>query len=321
MSLSQPLISNAPARYLVLVPILVISVSAVLLSRVLPAVVESCSNACSTVTSPLLHIGCFFSAFFQQCLATPTSSAFIMSFLAFVTALLTISHVEASRQFNQPSSILTQPTWIWIAVNAVTGAMVTPVILCANINHHKDGAVVQRNDPRACSESEVDTPPRTELSESEIRPLISHHDADTSTTTSASRIHDRHLFSLQRTYAIPIAIFVGFVLPSAMLIICPTPVVSGLWNFFPFTIFAVHALALRLLGGDGRSSFHAERNVASVARIYAIPVALSILAHVYLVACWIWAKAGVQDQWGPASKLMLINFWAIVTTYFYWLFY
>lgn len=50
-----------------------------------------------------------------------------------------------------------------------------------------------------------------------------------------------------------------------------------------------------------------------------MPVALSILAHIYFVASWIWVKGGAQDQWGPAPKLMLFNFWTIVTTYMYWL--
>jgi hypothetical protein len=113
----------------------------------------------------------------------------------------------------------------------------------------------------------------------------------------------------------------GFVVPSIVLIACPSPLVAGLWNFFPIAIYAVHAVALRLLGEDRQISFYAERDLGSVVRIYALPVALSILAHIYFVACWIWAKGGApQDEWGPAPKLMLINFWTIATTYLYWLF-
>jgi hypothetical protein len=111
----------------------------------------------------------------------------------------------------------------------------------------------------------------------------------------------------------------GFVVPSIALIACPSPLVASLWNLFPIAIYAAHALASRLLGEGRQSSFYAERDAGSVVRIYAIPVALSILAHIYFVAGWITAKGETQDEWGPAPKLMLINFWAIVTTYLYWL--
>jgi hypothetical protein len=171
MLVRQPLISHVPAFYLICVPILVISVSGVLFSRIIPAVVESCSDACSAVTPPFLHTACIFSAFFRQCLATDTSRAFIVSFLAFVAALLIIAHVEASRQFNQPSTILTRPALTWLAVNAVTGSVVSPIVLCTNIKRHKDGTGSGRRDARpGCSESEIDTTSRSGSSSEEVRP-------------------------------------------------------------------------------------------------------------------------------------------------------
>ena len=310
----QPLISHAPAFYLISVPIFVISVSVVCFSKILPAVIESSSNPCSPVTQPLPRTACVLSAFFRECLATTTSRAFIASFLAFVSALLTITHVEASRRINQPSTILTRPTLTWLAVNIVTGSVVSPVVLCANIKRHKDGIRLRPKDPRP----EIDTALQSESSSEEVRPLISNHDTDSS-STAPPVIHDRHLLSLQHTYAIPISVLFGFVLPSILLFEHPSPLVATLWNFFPVAIYAAHALALRLLRDDRQSSFYAERDARSVVRIYAIPVTLSILAHIYLVTSWLYAKEEAQDEWGPAPKLMLINFWTIVATYLYWL--
>lgn len=312
MLVRQPLISHAPACYLISVPVVVISLSVVCFSKVLPEVIESTSDACSATTQPLPHIACTLSAFFRQCLTTTTSRAFIASFLAFVSALLTITHVEASRRFNQPSTILTRPALTWLALNIATGSVVLPIVLCATIKRHKDGIRLGRKATRP----EIDPAMRPQSLSEQERPLISNHDADSPITPV---IYDRHLLSLQHTYAIPFAVLLGFVLPSVLLFECPSPPVATLWNFFPIAIYAAHALALRFLGDDRQSSFHAERDVRSVVRIYAIPVTLSVLAHIYFVASWIWTQGEAQDEWGPAPKLMLINFWAIIATYLYWL--
>ncbi|KAI1339408.1 hypothetical protein F5Y15DRAFT_382451 [Xylariaceae sp. FL0016] len=296
-------------------PVLVAGISIVIFSQLLPSVVESCSAACTTTDNPLSQQGCFFSAFWKQLLATEISSAFVASFLALVTALLNISNIEASRVCNQPSTILTRPVWIWIAVNAVTGAVVSPTVLIANIKRHQD----HRRQSTGASK-------RRRIQErDENRPLInsvSSIPVSTSNSTtidpSAPESHERELVSDSRSYIIPISVVLGFIVPSIALVLKPDPLIAGLWNLFPIAIYIIGSLALKLVP-DGQGFRHAESHWGSSARLYSIPILLSLSAHVYLVSCWLTTS---EEGWAelPAVKLMVTNFWTICATYLYWIF-
>lgn len=61
------------------------------------------------------------------------------SLLSFIAILLTLSYVEATRVFNQPSQVLKAPVATWILVNGVSGSLAIPVLLAASVKRRKDG--------------------------------------------------------------------------------------------------------------------------------------------------------------------------------------
>lgn len=297
-------------RYLMLVPLCLVCAGLALFSCVLPAVVESCSEACSSVENVPGRVGCFFSAFFRQCMTTSMDRAFIATFLAFAAALITISHVEAARLSNQPSAVLTRPNWTWIAVNAITGAVVAPSVLFAHIKRRRDGIAKVR---------ETSGEPRRDETIDEFSPLVNGvTSADLSASAMASANHRRELLSIHQTCAIPTAVGLGFVAPSAVLLVDPSPVAAGLWNLFPVAVWAIKRLTLKLLHEDRSGCHYAERCWGSVARLYAGPIVLSVTMHPYLVGCWLWP--GVTREVVPSAvQLMQINFWIMAVAYLYWL--
>jgi hypothetical protein len=239
--------------------------------------------------------------------------------LALVSALLTVSHIEASRLVNQQSNLLTRPAWIWFAVNAITGAIVSPLVLCASIVRSRNGAGVSRGCEivRYDNSGDEDEGADESIGRTETQLLI-YVDAGAPVAASAAwAYHNRSLSSRTRTFSIPIAVAIGFVLPSILLLADPNPAIAAAWNLFPLAIYVVDLSAHRLLGGEEDSEhYHAENNTRSAARIYCIPIALSMAAHFYLVAAL--AREPVI-AWTPSAKLMLINFCFMFLTYMYWI--
>lgn len=314
-----PMVLSIPAPYLFILPILCIAGSIGLFSQVLPAVVESCQRECVDVRPLAGQIACFLSAFFKQCLSHKSDSAFMACILALVSALLTVSHVEASRLVNQQSNLLTRPAWIWFAVNAITCAIVSPIVLCASIVRSRNAAEVSRGgeivhhgnsgDEDEGADENIDRDENQSLSNVDTRAPVA--------ASATWAYQTRSLSSQKRTFSIPIAVAIGFVIPSILLLADPNPAVAAAWNIFPFAIYLVDSAAHRLLGGvEDNEHYHAENNTGSAARIYCIPIAFSTVAHFYLVASLAREPAIV---WTPSTKLMFINFCFMFLIYLYWI--
>ena len=289
-----------PMAYLLLVPALVVGISLGCFASVLPSVVASVGQPCSSEGGFFQGLICFFTVFFRQCLATKLGEAFIASFLGFIAALITASNVESSRIFNQSSRVITNPAAAWLLVNAATGAVITPIVFGFTVKRNKDALVeAEQSRRRSPDESNVST---------ESPALVLSHD-------------ERHLSCRAETYAIAVGVTLGFVLPSIILLISPNTIVVGLWNLFPIFVSLLRRSTLYVLLRSGRhmdKTHHAETSYGSVLRLYAIPAILSVISHWYFI--YVFAFEDHTDfSASPALKLMVINFWSIVICMAYWI--
>jgi hypothetical protein len=290
-----------PMAYLLLVPALVVGISLGCFASVLPSVVASVGQPCSSESGVFQGLICFFTVFFRQCLAPKLGEAFIAAFLAFISALITVSNLESSRIFNQSSRVITNPAAAWLLVNAATGAVITPIVFGFTMKRNKDAlAEAEQRRRRSPDESNVST---------ESPALVLSHD-------------ERHLSYRAETYAIAVGVTLGFVLPSIILLITPNPIVVGLWNLFPIFVSLLRRSTLYVLLRSGRhmdKTHHAETSYGSVLRLYAIPAILSVISHWYLIYVFAF-EDHMELSASPALKLMVINFWSIVICMAYWIF-
>jgi hypothetical protein len=289
---------------LLLPPVVVVVVAITNYSRILPDVVSRVGRECDSPQSAwtgLEQALCFFSAFFTDCFRTKFGFTFMASLLSFIAVLLTLSYVEAVRLFNQPSRIIRTPIVTWTMVNAITGSIAIPGLLAATVKRRNDG-LKKRKMTRQQGQNNRDRPGCTD---------------PVSVTPE-----DRHIRSSQETYAIPVAVALGFIFPSIVLMARPTLFVVGLWNLFPLFVSLIRIGLLKVIrqshGQSPSTSHYCESNMASCIRLYAVPVGISFLSHIYLIYTLAMAP-GRDFPLSPALKLMICNITSIAVIMLYWL--
>ncbi|KAK4221570.1 hypothetical protein QBC38DRAFT_491791 [Podospora fimiseda] len=262
--MAPPPILTHPHQHLISIsPILLTTLSLLLFTHLLPPVIQSTSLQCPATTSgnTLYQIRYFLSVFSSEFMTTPLSTAFMTSLLCFISALITISHVEASRAYNQHAKIITHPTLSWLLLNVATGAVIAPGILYTHIRKHREHilSLSRRDDSSSSSGSE------DEEEEEEDQTTTSR---GTEPVPPLPQVN-RGLLLTERIYSIPIAVLGGFVLPSLLLLINPSPLIAGLWNLFPLVVFRVNWMVLRGLRKEKSRDVHVhvERNTRAIVRV------------------------------------------------------
>ncbi|KAJ8125563.1 hypothetical protein O1611_g8076 [Lasiodiplodia mahajangana] len=221
-------------------------------------------------------------------------------FLAFLWALLTVCRVEAARLCNQRSWNIRFPTLSWAVFNLVGGTFVWDLwIVPAFIKHAKD-LRLERVKEEALEEGQESS----DLFDDEERVIL-----------------ERSLTTQTEVYVIPLAVVVGFVAPSVLMLVLQTPITVVIWLFFPLWVAAVHGavkfVAVRLLGDS--EPLYLDSHPPSVTLVYVLPFIASLLTH----ALFIWnlfCKNDSREMTRMVLKFIGIDFSFIIATVLYWVF-
>ncbi|KAI3321831.1 hypothetical protein HD806DRAFT_147973 [Xylariaceae sp. AK1471] len=306
INFSQPLVHQLPLRYLLIVPVL-FSISAVLILAVhgdvnSPLLYSQC-HARSRLPA-LSHIpilgapACFLVSFFMYASASMRAVAQFGAILAFVGALLTVCRVEAARPCNHRSWTIRFPTLSWLVFNLVGGTLVWDLwILPAFLKRAKDIRVERVKDDALAGSQES-----RDVFEDEERLRV-----------------ERSFISRAEVCAIPLAVAIGFVVPSVLMLVLKDAVSVIVWLFFPVWVAIVHwaveLAAIRVLKDNG--PLYLESHSPSVTLVYAVPFAASLLTH----ALFIWNlfyHNDSREMTRMALKFIEIDFSFIAATVLYW---
>lgn len=305
--LLAPPIQTAPFKALVAIPI-VLSIatfaSLFATSDVDIALLWSQCNAHARIPGlsrvPVLGTpACFLVSFFHSALDSLRSRAVMAVILAYVGALATVCTVESARRCNRPNALIARPTPWWLVFNLLGGAVVWQlVIVPAFLHRAKTLVLAKQQAARDGNENEVEN--ENEMLHAEQGRTLPDSEA----------------------VAIPIAVAVGFYLPSALMLAYNSPVTIGVWLFFPAYVSLVRQgvrFAVQSIRRAGPTDIHHESHWHSVALVYSLPVVLSVAAHLFVL----WSLAQRDDR-KELTKLAVsfieIDFQFIAWTVLYWVF-
>ncbi|KAL7893846.1 hypothetical protein HDV63DRAFT_102996 [Trichoderma sp. SZMC 28014] len=306
--LLAPPIQTAPFKYLLVVPIVLsIATFAALFasSDVDIALLWSQCNAHARIPGlsriPLLGTpACFLVSFFHSALDSLRSRAVMAVILAYVGALVTVCTVESARRCNRPNALIARPTLWWLVFNLLGGAMVWQLVIVPAFLHRAKALVTASSNANE-SESEAE-------GEAESDAVNAKQQGRTLPDAEA--------------VAIPIAVAVGYYLPSILMLAYNSPVTIAVWLFFPAYVSLVRQavrLVIQRIRRVGPTDIHHESHWQSVALVYTLPVVLSVAAHVFVL----WNLAQRDDR-KELTKLTVsfieIDFQFIAWTVLYWVF-
>ncbi|KAI2643211.1 hypothetical protein GGS21DRAFT_3664 [Xylaria nigripes] len=302
LKFNQPLVHQLPMRYLLIVPIL-LSVSAALLFAIqgevnTPLLYSQChARARLPDLSKIPVLGaptCFLVSLIIFASASIRGIAQLGVIVSFVSALLTISLVEAARKCNLRSWNIRFPTLSWLVFNLVGGTFVWDLwIVPTFLQRAKDARVEKVKEEAFEGGRDCEDQDRIML--------------------------DRNLSTSAEVWAIPLAVAIGFVVPSAMMLVLTDVMSVVAWLLFPLWVAVVHYIvkftAFRLLRDNG--PFYLESHPWSLTLVYALPFLASLLTHTLFI--WdLLCKNDSREMTRLALKLIGINFASIAATVLYW---
>ncbi|CAK7270240.1 hypothetical protein SEPCBS57363_004005 [Sporothrix epigloea] len=240
---------------------------------------------------------CFLVSFFEEALAPLGSTRAFTTMsvvLSFVASLLTVSLVEAARICNGPSVLIAYPTGPWLIFNLMGGAMVWQLLIIPAFFRRSQDISAIKNDPFP----------------EESGP--------------ASLGEGRHLAVVAEVVAIPVAVALGYFVPSLAMLLTAAPAAIAVWLFFPLYVSlfrqAVRFLVKRAIHSHSPQTLYLESHTPSLLTVYAVPLLLSLASHALVV----WSLLTNQpDDRQEMTRSMLrvveINFFFIVLTVLYWI--
>ncbi|KAL7795285.1 hypothetical protein V8C37DRAFT_36815 [Trichoderma ceciliae] len=308
-----PPIQTAPFKSLLVIPIfLSIATFAALFAHSDVDIALLWSQCHSRARIPgLSHIpllgtpSCFLVSFFQSALDSLRSRAVMAVILAYVGALATVCTVESARRCNRPSALIAKPTLWWLLFNLLGGAMVWQLAIVPAFLHRAKALVLAK---QAWGEDG-----------DEDRNEDSDEDAESDAVNAKEQ---GRTLPDSEAVAIPIAIAVGYFLPSALMLLYNCPTIIAIWLFFPLYVSLLRQGVRRTIEKIrrvGPASIHHESHWQCVALLYTLPAVLSIAAHLFVL----WSLAQNDDR-KKMTKLTVsfieIDFQFIAWTVLYWVF-
>ena len=227
--------------------------------------------------------------------------------LSFVGALLTVSTVESARKVNEKNVIVSRPTLPWLVFNFAGGALVWQlVIVPAFILGAKawpfpgTGRLITdegHNEPNVVRDEDEPLDP-------------------------VQMDKGRQLKQVE-VIAIPIAVALGYYVPSTLMLSLNNPVSIGTWLFFPAYVslirqFVRYGLNKLRRFQDG-PMIHLEANTKAFIAVYAIPVLCSLLAHGFIIGN-LTKSDDRKEMTRSTVKFIEIDFQFIGLTMLYWVF-
>ncbi|UKZ70671.1 uncharacterized protein TrAtP1_011643 [Trichoderma atroviride] len=302
--LLAPPIQTAPLKYLLVMPVVLsVATFAALFasSDVDIALLWSQCHAHARIPGlsriPLLGTpACFLVSFFQAALDSLRSRAVMGVILAYVGALATVCTVESARRCNRPNALIARPTLWWLVFNLLGGAMVWQLVIVPAFLHRAK-ALAMAKQQAGSNENEVES--------------------DALNATGQGRT-----LPDSEAVAIPIAVAVGYYLPSVLMLAYNSPVAIAAWLFFPAYVSLVRQgvrYIIQRIRRVGPTDIHHESHWQSVALVYTLPIVLSVAAHLFVL----WNLAQRDDR-KELTKLAVsfieIDFQFIAWTVLYWVF-
>ncbi|KAI0145164.1 hypothetical protein GGR57DRAFT_480981 [Xylariaceae sp. FL1272] len=304
----QPLVHRLPLKYLILLPILFSLLAFIILSfhsdintPLLYSQCHSRSRLPSISRIPVIGAPtCFLVSFFIFASSSIRAIAQLGAILSFVGALLTVTRVEAARKCNKKSWNITNPLLSWLVFNLAGGTVVwdlwiVPVFLSqakANrLSRAKDNAISL---PGGGSGRDVYEDTQRIISE-------------------------RSLSEKAEVFAIPIAVLLGFGIPSLLMLVFHDVLSVLIWLFFPLWVEIVHWVVLlearRIVPENG--PVYIDSEPMSIVVLYTLPVAASVAFHVFVIYN-LFSHDDGREMTRTALKFIEIDFAFIAATIVYW---
>ncbi|KAI0421972.1 hypothetical protein F5X98DRAFT_326442 [Xylaria grammica] len=308
IKVNLPLVHQLPLQYVLIIPIF-ISVLAALTLTIhgdvnIPLLYSQChARSRLPAISHLPVLGapaCFLVSTFMLATASVRGVAQLSVLLAFLGALLTACRVEAARTCNQRSWNIRSPTLSWLTFNLIGGTFVWDLwIVPAFLKRAKDVRVERiKQDAMEFGQASRD------LFEDEERIML-----------------ERSLTTKAEVCAIPIAVAIGFIAPSILMLTLRDAMSVIVWLLFPLWVAVVHRIikfaAIKLLRDNG--PLYLESHPLLVTLVYALPFVASLLSHAFLI--WnLFHKDDSRQMTRTALKFITIDFAFIALTVLYWVF-
>ncbi|KIH92371.1 hypothetical protein SPBR_02908 [Sporothrix brasiliensis 5110] len=306
------LVHHVGLAYLLVVPVLLAVATALVLfvhSDVNVAMLFSQCHARARLPGlsriPLLGTpSCFLVSFFQEALARSSTRAFasMSAVLSFIGSLLTVSTVEAARICNGPSVLIAYPTGPWLVFNLVGGAMVWELLI---------------------------TPAFFRRSKEMLRAHDAGHDAghdgdgDSAANPNTGR-DKRHLAVVSEVVAIPVAVALGFVVPSLAMLVTDHPVAIAVWLFFPVYVSLIRQGVRFVIQSAGQHrpgrTLHLESHTPALLAVYAVPLLCSVLSHGLVLWLLVTGRPDDRQEMTRSTlRFIEIDVVFIVLTVLYWI--
>jgi hypothetical protein len=242
---------------------------------------------------------CFVVSFFAEAVASARAFGLMAVILSFVGGLLTVSTVEAARICNSPSVLIAYPVGPWLVFNLVGGAFVWELVIIPAFFHRSREIIAARKRGHAGGPPQLPSGP-----------------ADPTFGEAM-----RHLAKVAETVAIPVAVAVGFVVPSLLMLVLDQPVAVLVWLFFPVWVSLVRQAVRRLvlLAGEAWSgSLHLESSRLALAGMYAVSILCSVLAHAHVI--WTLTQPDDRKEMTRSTlKFITIDAFFVGLTVLYWI--
>ncbi|KAK5655680.1 hypothetical protein OQA88_5613 [Cercophora sp. LCS_1] len=295
-------IHRLPLRYLLIPPILLAFLTAITLYQHSDTNIYMLYSQCHARSRipflshiPLLGTpSCFLVSFFQEALSGIRSKGIMSAVLSFIASLFTIATVEAARICNSPSILIAYPTGPWLVFNMLGGAIVWELVIIPAFFHRSREIILARE--RGMGE------------------LVGPSDPVFGEAM-------RHLGKTAETVAIPVAVALGCIVPSVVMLFKPTPVTILVWLFFPLWVSGIRKLVRRAIvwwQEEWHVSFHLESSRLAMVGMYAVPLVCSIASHAVLI--WSLTQRDDRKEMTRATlKFIVIDMFFIGLTVLYWL--
>lgn len=297
----RPLILRLRLPWLLIVPGLLAILGVVMLvlhsDYNIPALYSQCrAHSRLHSLSRLPVIGppsCFLISFFQYANASARSLARMCVILSFVSALLATNLVESARLYNKPSRVISKPTVPWLVFNLLGGALVWDLVIVPSFLRRAKDVQAARESTRG----------------ERIRDADSDIDREV-----------RSLSSQVEAWAIPIAVALGFVVPSVVMLALNDPISIAVWLFFPVWVSAVRYV-VKVIGINSvvdPEPYHLESRRWPLIGVYAVPILCSVLAHGLLI--WnLFSHEDRKEMTRSTIRFIQIDFAIVGLTILYWI--
>ncbi|KHN94943.1 uncharacterized protein MAM_07170 [Metarhizium album ARSEF 1941] len=212
---------------------------------------------------PLLGTpACFLVSFLHAALDSTRSRAVMSVVLSYVGALLTVATVESARRVNAKNAVVSRPTLPWLVFNLLGGALLWQLVYAPAFILGAKAWPLPAVDDHGDGDGDGERPDASEAGKGRQVKLV-------------------------ETVAIPVAVALGYYVPSTLMLSLNDPAAIGAWLLFPAYVSLIRQLVRRGLSGlrrfrDG-PTVHMEASAGACVAVYALPVACSLLAHGFVV--------------------------------------